>query len=203
LPNGRVAIVLADVVGHGVAAAMLMAKLSAETRFCVATESQPKAAVTNLNTRLCGLEIDRFVTLVLVVINPRTHQATIVNAGHLPPLYRRADGRVEEVGKATAGVPLGIAERVEYKQVGLQLEPGDSLTLLTDGLPEALDRDMQQYGLQRVRQQLQESTGTSESIGTSLLADVRRHLDGRAQDDDVCLVVVRRDTEPDRAAESP
>ena len=81
LPDGRVAVIVADVVGHGVAAALLMAKLSAESRFCLATEQVPSRVVSKLNAKLCADEIDdRFVTLILIVLNPICHEVIIVNA---------------------------------------------------------------------------------------------------------------------------
>jgi hypothetical protein len=95
LPDGRVAIVVADVVGHGVAAALLMAKLSAETKFALFSEPTPAAAVTKLNERLCQTNMQRFVTMILVVLDPLAHRGVVVNAGHMAPLHRRAAGALE------------------------------------------------------------------------------------------------------------
>ena len=90
LPDGRCAIVVADVVGHGVAAALLMAKLSAETKFALFSEPTPAAAVTRLNERICATNMQRFVTMIMVVLDPARHRAVIVNAGHMAPLHHRA-----------------------------------------------------------------------------------------------------------------
>jgi serine phosphatase RsbU (regulator of sigma subunit) len=193
LPNGNLGVVVADVVGHGVAAAMLMAKLSAEARYCLASEAEPAVAVTMLNHRLCQLNLNRFVTFVLVVIDPRTHEAAIVNAGHMAPMYRRADGTVEEPGLAEASVPLGIVDGVECKQASITLQPSESLTLYTDGLNEAADADGKQYSIERMRERVKAADGTPEGTGESLVTDVREHITGCPQDDDMCLVVLRRD----------
>ena len=104
LPDGRTAIIVADVAGKGVAAALVMARVSAEAKFCLATEPRPGDAMNRLNDRLCLLEIDRFVTMVILVLDPRTHDVTIVNAGHMPPFWRRVDGTVEEPGRNTSGM---------------------------------------------------------------------------------------------------
>ena len=192
LPEGRFAVVVADVVGHGVAAAMLMAKLSAEARFCLASEETPAAAVTMLNSRICQLNLDRFVTLVLVVIDPRDHEAVVVNAGHMPPFLRHVDGAEEEFGAAIAGLPIGIADGIEYAQASQQLQRGESLTLFTDGISEAMNADGELYGMTRICELLARSDGTPREFGEGLLADVRSHLNGRQQDDDMCLVVLRR-----------
>ncbi len=103
LPGGRLAVVVADVSGKGISASLLMAKLSAETRYCLASEPEPAQAIGRLNRVFCdSVWDDRFVTMVLAVLDPRRHEVTIVNAGHLPPLWRygpngrRAGGRGRE-----------------------------------------------------------------------------------------------------------
>ena len=193
LPNGNLAVIVADVVGHGVAAAMLMAKLSAEARYCLASEQTPAVAVTKLNHRLCQLNLNRFVTFILVVIDPATDEATIVNAGHMSPMYRRIDGTVEEPGQDEAGIPLGIMDDVEYKQASITLQPDELLTLYTDGLDEAANPTGEQYTIERIRDRIKESDGTPDGTGEALIADIRDHIIGRPQDDDMCLVVLRRD----------
>src|SRR4029453_2259936 len=105
LPDGRVAVLVADVVGHGVAAALLMAKLSAEVRFSLYSEGKPSAAMTRLNERICALNIQRFVTMIMVVLDPREHRATIVNAGHMAPLHRLSGGAIDEPGEKAPPPP--------------------------------------------------------------------------------------------------
>lgn len=193
LPNGNQAVIVADVVGHGVAAAMLMAKLSAEARYFLASESEPAVAVTKLNQRLCQLNLNRFVTFVLVVIDPNTHESTIVNAGHMTPMYRRADGTVEEPGQDAAGIPLGILDGVEYQPCSITLRPNEILTLYTDGLDEAANAAGEQYTIERMRERVSAADGTPEEIGDDLMADIHAHIKGCPQEDDMCLVVFRRD----------
>ena len=94
LPGGRLAVVVADVSGKGIPASLLMARLSADARYCLASEPTPAEAVDRLNRAFCeaGWE-DRFVTLVLAVLDVQQHEVTVVNAGHLPPLLRPGRGR--------------------------------------------------------------------------------------------------------------
>src|SRR5262249_21243326 len=95
LPPNRLAVALGDVAGKGVSAALLMARLSAAARFCLATEPTLSAAVRQLNavmTRACG--DGRFVSFVVGVIDLDTFQTHWVNAGHIPPLHRSAKGEV-------------------------------------------------------------------------------------------------------------
>src|SRR5436190_5266585 len=139
LPDGRLAIVVADVVGHGVAAALLMAKLSAETRFALFSEATPAIAVTKLNERICATNMQRFVTMILVVLEPAVNRATIVNSGHMAPLARRSSGQIEEPSESIAGLPLGVTDALPYDQCGIEIAPGDTLTLFTDGVNESID----------------------------------------------------------------
>ena len=196
LSDGRMAVIVADVVGHGVAAAMLMAKLSAEARFCLASEADPAAAVSKLNTKMSRLQLDRFVTFVMSVLDPKTHEVTVVNAGHMPPMLRRADGSLEEPSTEEAGLPLGILEEFNYVAVTVLLGLNDSLTMYTDGIDEAMDRDGTQYTIDRMREVVKASDGAPQNIGDLLLTDVRKHLNGKPQDDDMCLVSIRRQTVP-------
>ena len=93
--DGRIAIIVADVVGHGVAAALLMARLAAEVRVMLATEPDPTAAFIRLNELLVRDGVpDRFVTSVMTVLEPDRHKITIVNAGHMPPLIYRSNIKV-------------------------------------------------------------------------------------------------------------
>jgi serine phosphatase RsbU (regulator of sigma subunit)/pSer/pThr/pTyr-binding forkhead associated (FHA) protein len=193
LPNGNLAVIVADVVGHGVAAAMLMAKLSAEARYSLASEAEPAVAVTKLNHRLGQLNLNRFVTFILVVIAPKSHEVTIVNAGHMAPMLRHANGTVEDLGQAEAGIPLGIINDFEYKQTLMTLQPGELLTLYTDGLDEAANAIGEQYSIERMRKRVQAADGTPVGTGESLITDIRDHITGCPQDDDMCLVIFRRD----------
>jgi serine phosphatase RsbU (regulator of sigma subunit) len=192
LPDGRVAVIVADVVGHGVAAALLMAKLSAEARFSLYSEHKPAAAITRLNERICALNIQRFVTMIVVVLDPREHRAVIVNAGHMAPLHRRASGAVEEPGEKIAGLPLGITDALGYEQAEIEIGKGDILTLYTDGVNESIDMQGAFYTIDRLRGQLRQPAGSVARLGQSIIEDVRRFLGKANQNDDMCLVCFGR-----------
>ena len=192
LPDGRVAIVVADVVGHGIAAALLMAKLSAEARFSLYTEQEPAAAITRLNEKLSRLNIQRFVTLICVVLCPKTHKMLIVNAGHMAPLVRRKNGSIEEPGEDIAGLPLGITDDVVYEQAETTLGPGESVTLYTDGINESIDKNGAFYTIDRMRKHARENDHGPEHLGKMIVEDVRGFLAGAAQNDDMCLVCFGR-----------
>src|SRR5262245_1419771 len=192
LPDGRVAIVVADVVGHGVAAAMLMAKLSAETRFALFSAASPAAAVTRLNERLCATNMQRFVTMIMSVLDPARNQATIVNAGHMAPLVRRASGKLEEPSESIAGLPLGVTDALGYEQCDVGISPGDTLTLYTDGVNESIDLSGAFYTIDRPRSQVKKFGKEAKLLGPSIVEDVRRFLGKAPQNDDMCLVCFGR-----------
>jgi serine phosphatase RsbU (regulator of sigma subunit) len=189
LPDNRLAIVLADVSGKGVSAALLMAKLSGEVRYCLASERTPAAALNRINTAFsrAGWD-DRFVSFILAVLDRSRHEVTIVNAGHMPPLLRHSGGQVESVGDAEAGWLLGIDADYSYQQCSRQLAVGDSLTMFTDGISEAMNGRGELYGLERLRAQIATEGASVAGVGRQLLDDVRRFVGGQAQSDDMCLV---------------
>lgn len=192
LPDGRVAIVVADVVGHGVAAALLMAKLSAEARFSLYSEATPAAAVTRLNERLSSLNIQRFVTMILVVIDPKEHRAVVVNAGHMAPLHRRAKGKIEEPGDSIAGLPLGVTDALGYTQAEFDIGKGDTLVLYTDGINESIDAGGAFYTIDRLRDLVVKQGPATAKVGQAIVDDVRKFLGKAPQNDDMCLVCFGR-----------
>jgi sigma-B regulation protein RsbU (phosphoserine phosphatase) len=193
LPEGRLAVVVADVSGKGASAALLMARLSAETRFCLASEPTPTAAIGRLNRVFCGSGWeDRFVTLVLAVLDPIRHEVTIVNAGHLPPLLRHAPAAVEAVGEPETRLPLGVDKDVSYAQHTFTLAPGDCLALYTDGITEAMNDRGDLYGHARLWAQLASDAQRVSTIGEAILRDVKQFVGARSQSDDMCLTCFGR-----------
>ncbi len=192
LPDGRTAIIVADVAGKGVAAALVMARVSAEAKFCLATEPRPSEAMNRLNDRLCLLEIDRFVTMVILVLDPRTHDVTIVNAGHMPPIWWRADGTVEEPSRNTSSMALGIVPGIEYQEAVISLGPGESLTLYTDGVTDATDASGQDFQTQRIRDHVKKAGGSAQNLGQAIVSDLQQFIGSHPQTDDICLVCVAR-----------
>jgi sigma-B regulation protein RsbU (phosphoserine phosphatase) len=193
LTDGRLAVALADVSGKGVAAALLMAAVSSDVRYCLASDADVGRAVARMNESfLRGGWDDRFATLIVAVLDPATHRITLCNAGHLPVLARRADGTVQELAGDLGGLPLGMASGSEYGTCEIELAPGDAIVLCTDGITEALDHEMNCYGLDRLARVIKKPvTGVAE-LGRRILADVDRHAAGQLRSDDICLVCLGR-----------
>ncbi len=193
LPGGRFAVVLGDVAGKGVAAAIIMAKLSSDVRFALATEPDLASAVNYVNRSFAeqGLD-DRFVTMIFTIVDPATHEVTIVNAGHMPPFLRKQEGSVEEISEEISGLPIGIVGDYEFDSMTLTLGPDESITLFTDGFSEAMNSEQELYGLERLATQVAVSATSVEELGRHVLDDVRKFVDGYAQSDDMCLACFGR-----------
>ncbi len=197
LSGNRLAIVVADVVGHGVAAALLMAKLSAEVQVALVSGAAPSEAMNRLNSRLSKDGVsDRFVTMVVVVMQLDTDEFTVVNAGHMTPIVRRSGGEIEEVGEPEVGIPLGIIDDFEYEQCTASLAANELMVLYTDGINEAMDPDGQLYGIERIHAQISGDISDVERLGAKVIDDVNGFMGGQDQNDDMCLVCVARGGEP-------
>lgn len=192
LPGGRLAVIVADVVGKGVAAALLMAKLSAEVRFCLVSAAGVAEATSMLNERLCRMHLDRFVTAVLLLLDPQTHTLAMANAGHMLPILRHARGGIAELGREEADLPLGVKSGLQYRQATVTLVPGDCVTLYTDGLNDAVSEQGAWYSIERIRNQVKKCSGTPAVIGQALVDDVCRFIGQGAQSDDMCVVTFGR-----------
>lgn len=191
LPEGRVAIVVADVVGHGVSAAMLMAKLSAETRFALASNASLNLAINQLNARIAGLGVEKFITFLCLVVDGKSGRIEIVNAGHMPPLWRRRGG-IEQPGEAESGVPLGVMDDYQYELSSMTLGSGEHLVLYTDGINEAPNASGDMFGITTLEKLFSAAKEDVTEIGQSITDSVIEYIEGTTQADDMCLVVLGR-----------
>lgn len=192
LPGDRVAIVVADVVGHGVAAAMFMAKLSAETRFCLASEPNLSVAIEMLNDRMSRLHVERFITFLVVVIDPTSEYVEIVNAGHMAPLVRVAlDGSLCEPGEEESGLPIAIDDGMSYETVKFEMHEGDLAVLYTDGINEAMNAKDEEFGIEALRK-LTTQKGDADAVKDRIVKAVGTHIGDSPPFDDMCIVVIER-----------
>jgi serine phosphatase RsbU (regulator of sigma subunit) len=202
LPNGRLAVVLGDVAGKGVPAALLVAKLSSEVRFCLLSQPDPVRAVGLLNDQMIrgGLG-DRFVTLALMLVDTVAHQMTVVNAGHMNPRLFRAGANdlADAISTEVSGLPLGVMPGYEYESVTLPLEVGDVVAVFTDGVTDAMGPSGVLFGPEGVDECLTPPDDPVAAagwrprrVGDQLVTAVRRHAAGRAQNDDIAVMLFGR-----------
>lgn len=199
LPGNRLVVTVGDVAGKGIPAALLMAKLSSDARFCSLTQSDPACAISELNGLLCETagSMDRFVTYCAMILDPSSHVVTIVNAGHMNPLiYRHGTGELQEAtSNDVVGLPLGISEGFPYESAQVNLEPGDCLINYSDGVSEAMDKANQQFGAERVMAAVKQQGAamTPRAMGERLMRAVELFAAGREQQhDDITLVCFGR-----------
>jgi serine phosphatase RsbU (regulator of sigma subunit)/pSer/pThr/pTyr-binding forkhead associated (FHA) protein len=194
LDDNRVGIVVADVVGHGIAAALLMAKVSAESRFALARSESAVEAIKKMNASLADLNIDRFVTLVLALVDFEKNEMSIVNAGHMPPIIRNAKGKFEQICVNEAGIPLGIMDDFDYESVKVTLQPGDVVTMYTDGVNEAMNGDGEQLTTKALIDEISQSQcKTPKTICEQTVKIVSRHAGSTPAIDDMCVVCFGRE----------
>jgi serine phosphatase RsbU (regulator of sigma subunit) len=190
--DGRLAVVVADFCGMGTGVSLLMAFLAGAAKLCLAAGGAPAAGSRVLNDLFCRHVDGHFVTLIMIVLDHHRHEATIVNAGHPAPLWRHADGTVEEPGKEQCGLPLGIMHDIDYHEVTIPVAPGDMLLLYTDGISEGMNPAWQMFSVERLRNRLGVAQGDAVTAGNEIVAEVIQHMGSARQNDDMCLLCLRR-----------
>ncbi|MCA9214911.1 MAG: SpoIIE family protein phosphatase [Planctomycetales bacterium] len=191
LPDGRLAIVVADVVGHGIAAALTMSKLSAAVKFSVGVGLSPAEMLQTLNANLTEAEFDgRYITVSMAILDPREHTVTISSAGHEAPIWKRTAGKTGRPGADISGYPLMVEDEPVYEQATIELAPGDVVAFFTDGLADAMNDSGEQFGMNRVVKHMKGAK--SAEVGREIIADVAKFVGGKPSFDDMCLVCVSR-----------
>ena len=119
-------------------------------------DPDPARVVEQLNHQFDGGGLlDLYITFLLVLLDVEKHRLHVVNAGHPCPLIRRRDGRLEEFGKATSGLPLAIMPGYRYETASTVLEPGETVILYTDGVTDAMNAAGTRWGEARFMESLQ------------------------------------------------
>jgi serine phosphatase RsbU (regulator of sigma subunit) len=191
----RLAVLVGDVAGKGIPAALVMAKFSVEARVCLEAEPYLATAVSRLNEQMGRLNLlDRFVTLTAAVLDPAAPVLTVVSAGHPSPvMYRAAGTTMEQVVPLSAyGPPMGLFPGAEYEARSVPWGPDDVLVLFSDGVTEAMNARGEMFGDNGVRAALEGGGLTAAEAGERLLRAVQMHSAGCEQSDDIVLVCVGR-----------
>src|SRR6266850_164777 len=188
----RLMVVIADVAGKSVPAALLMATLQASLR-TIAGENVPLVdLVARLNHYACAHSLNglRFTTAVLSEYNPISRGLIYVNAGHNAPILRRANGTLETL--EAGGLPLGIRSAADYKTASLELKPGDALIFFTDGVVEAFNEAGEEFGNARWLSAIGNlpDWGAQETL-QFLMKRVDEFVGATRQSDDITCLVFR------------
>ena len=191
LGRGRYGLVIADVSGKGIAAALLMANLQASLRSqCAIASDDPGRLLRSVN-QLFYENSDEcsYATLLFAEYDDRTRRVRYVNCGHLPALLLRADGAIDRLESTTTVV--GLFESWDCSIGEQQLFPGDTLALYTDGISESLNDAGEDFGECRLVEALRRSGGLAPDTLISSIVDEVRRFSPEEQQDDITLVVAQ------------
>ncbi len=185
LSDGKWGIVLADVSGKGMAAALLMSATRAVLRSVADECCGPAHVVEKLNRQLLAdFPAGRFVTMVFGIFDPAQRKLTFANAGHPAPVMLQ-DGAVRAL-PTEKGLPLGIAAG-SYSEVEVELKPGTRVLFYSDGISEALNADDAEFGEQRIMAELAKPV----MCGDLLMDDIKKFAGDRPQHDDATVILIR------------
>jgi len=185
-------VVIADVVGKSIPAALLMATLQASLRTIAGEGASLVDLVARLNRYACAHSHggQRFTTAVLSEYDPQTRRLSYVNAGHNAPILRRSDGLLEKL--EVGGMPLGINCPVSYETDSVDLRPGDALVFYTDGVVEAFNDQHEEFGNDRWSSVIRAlpMMNAQESL-QFLMSPVDEFVGATRQSDDITCLVFR------------
>ncbi|HVG38874.1 MAG TPA: GAF domain-containing SpoIIE family protein phosphatase [Pyrinomonadaceae bacterium] len=187
----QLGVVVADVSGKGVPAALLMAFLRASLRAAIHIGYASNISMAKVNDLLWeSVEQHQFVTAFYGVLDGTNRTLAYANAGHNPPLLMERDGRATFIERG--GFPLGMFRDARYYEYYLPIEPGQILVLYTDGATEASNPADEEYGRERLAQVVRaERHRSARSLIDAIYADVLHFTEGRGADDDITLIVIK------------
>ena len=193
IDDDHIALVIADVCGKGIPAALFMAVSGTIIRSKGASGVSTAECITSSNRLLAAYSIDgMFLTAFYAIYNTKTGVVTYCNAGHNPPHLLKANGTVEEL-PMSGNIIIGAFEDLEYKENTLQLEHGDTLVMFTDGVTEAMSPTFEEYGEGRLDNILgQLAAADCQKIIESVKADISTFVEDAEQSDDITMLVLKR-----------
>jgi serine phosphatase RsbU (regulator of sigma subunit) len=198
LPDGRVALLVADVTDKGIGAALFMALSRTLLRtYAFVYPADPAAVFRAANQRiLTDSDSGVFVTVFYGILDPASSQLTYCNAGHSPAYLLRAQSDAAPLRLRNTGLPLGILAEADWETKTVEVAPGGLLVLYTDGVTEALDEHDTMFGTPRLLAAVQGQSGCpAEAVQDALLAAVGRFMGAAPQYDDITVMVVTRDAD--------
>ncbi len=187
LDKDRIGICVGDVAGKGITAALLMANLQASFRAFATAEASPQVVCTKLNKFLCAnIASGKFVTFFYAVLDSSTRTLTYENAGHSPGLLVRK-GTTETL--RGGGAVLGALPDWTYQDYMAQLQPGDRILLSTDGITEAENAQLEEFGERRLLEAARAHDGSALDLQRAIMQQVTAFCGGNFRDDATLLVV--------------
>ena len=193
LDEDHIGIVMADVCGKGVPAAIFMAVSRTIIRATAMNGLSPAECITRSNSLLAADSVDcMFVTVFYAIYNLKTGEVFYCNGGHNPPHILKKNGEVIELPKSR-DLMVGAFDGVKYHEETIQLEKGDAMVLFTDGVTEAMNESREEFGTARLVETLEEvAMHNCQQIIETVKADIATFVDGAEQSDDITLLAFKR-----------
>jgi sigma-B regulation protein RsbU (phosphoserine phosphatase) len=190
LADDRCGLLVADSEGHSAPAAVMMAMTCALFRSCPDLHAQPDRVLDFINSNLCKVNKESFVTAVYAVYDSQRRVLRVARAGHpLPVLFRPAEGKAREV-PCDGVFPMGYEPYAQVPVTEIRLEAGDRVLLYTDGVSERFNTEKKPYGEERVCRQMERpGVDGPEAVIAGIIQDLEAFADGRPADDDQALLL--------------
>jgi sigma-B regulation protein RsbU (phosphoserine phosphatase) len=204
-PDGKVVIVLGDATGKGLSAALLSTQCASILRTLASESLPPPVLLSKTNAEFYKRigATHRFVTLFLLVVDPRAGTATYSSAGHPPALLVHARAAGTKWLECEAGYPLGIVPEADFGSGTVVLQPGDTIVVYSDGLTDAQNPADEMFGDARLEQAvLNSGDRTTAEVLDDLRTGTSRHMGGKEPIDDMTVVIFRFDPAAEAAAQS-
>lgn len=192
IDDHRIAVCLGDVTGKGLPASLLMANLQATLRSHTLNVESPKVCLERSNRLLFqSTSPEKFATVFYAILDSQKHTLFFSNAGQDHPFHISTSKNIQRL--KTGGIPLGMLGEFTYEEESISLEPGDTLVIYSDGVTEAMNKNGDQFGEERLASVLASCVNeTVESIIGRIVDSVKQHAGSTPQSDDVTIVVVKR-----------
>lgn len=190
--DGRLGLMVGDVSGKGIPAALFMAQVISKFRYYARISSAPDETLTRLNQDICGgRKSGLFVTMAYLIYDPANVELSLASAGHLPPLVFHNSQLIEKI-EVSEGIPLGLMDGANFTQSRLKLQPQDLVLLYTDGVTEARDRKGREFGEEGIIGAFGHRPGLSSKQAIQVLEDSVSAFVGRIpQHDDITILTLR------------
>ena len=188
--NDMLGIVLGDVSGKGVPAALQMARLMSDFRYISQLDPAPEKVLAQINNTLCERSYrGMFTTAVFCLLDMKNRKLNIANGGHLS-LLLKSKNSIQEIGSAS-GTPLGILPNMKYNQAEHCLQSGDEILIFTDGVTEPKNKQQEEFGLDRLKNLFANHTGSPEEFLQNLKNTIKQFTEHAPQFDDLTALTFK------------